>query len=111
MEPIKSNTAEIEMPPIESSTASATQSTGAATPERRKSRRNLDTPPIPPPAHLEDYRSIVGNPELDELHFLGKDVKGTTVKMLNSTAMGGGVAEMLNRLIPLLGEMEIPTQW
>ena len=112
MEPIKSNTAEIEMPPIESSTASATQSTGAATPERRKSRRNLDTPPIPPPpAHLEDYRSIVGNPEIDELHFLGNDVKGTTVKMVNSTAMGGGVAEILNRLIPLLGEMEIPTQW
>lgn len=95
-----------------SPTTNSTQSAGVVIPERRKSRRNLDTPPIPaPPAHLEDYRSIVGNPEIDELHFLGKDIKGTTVKMVNSTALGGGVAETLNRLIPLVGEMEIPTQW
>jgi trehalose synthase len=31
--------------------------------------------------------------------------------MVNSTSMGGGVAEMLNRLIPLLGEVEVVTRW
>jgi len=31
--------------------------------------------------------------------------------MVNSTAMGGGVAEMLNRLIPLLNELEVTTHW
>ena len=50
----------------------------------------------------------MGNPEIEELRFLAKEVKGTRVKMVNSTAVGGGVAEILNRLIPLMGEMEIP---
>jgi trehalose synthase len=31
--------------------------------------------------------------------------------MVNSTAVGGGVAEILNRLIPLLNDLGIPTQW
>ena len=38
-------------------------------------------------------------------------LKGKTVKMVNSTAVGGGVAEMLNRLVPLLSELEVPTRW
>ncbi|MBI4571919.1 MAG: glycosyltransferase [candidate division NC10 bacterium] len=31
--------------------------------------------------------------------------------MVNSTAVGGGVAELLNRLIPLLGDLGLPTRW
>jgi trehalose synthase len=31
--------------------------------------------------------------------------------MVNSTAVGGGVAEMLNRIVPLLSELEVPTHW
>ena len=100
------------MPVSERPATNSIQSAPAAIPERRKARRDLTTPPVPPPpAHLEDYRAIVGNPEIEELHLLARDVKGTRVKMVNSTAVGGGVAEILNRLIPLLGEMEIPTQW
>ena len=100
------------MPVSERPATNSVQSAPAAIPERRKARRDLTTPPVPPPpAHLEDYRAIVGNPQIEELHFLARDVKGTRVKMVNSTAVGGGVAEILNRLIPLLGEMEIPTQW
>ena len=100
------------MPVSERPATNSIQSAPAAIPERRKARRDLTTPPVPPPpAHLEDYRAIVGNPEIEELHFLARDVKGIRVKMVNSTAVGGGVAEILNRLIPLLGEMEIPTQW
>jgi trehalose synthase len=49
--------------------------------------------------------------DLDELRSLAREVKGTTVKMVNSTAVGGGVAEMLNRLVPLLGELEVQTNW
>ena len=33
------------------------------------------------------------------------------MKMVNSTAVGGGVAEMLNRLVPLLNELEVSTHW
>jgi len=31
--------------------------------------------------------------------------------MVNSTAMGGGVAEILNRLIPLMKELELDVRW
>jgi trehalose synthase len=60
---------------------------------------------------LDDYQSIVGSAVLDELRFLARDLKGKTLKMVNSTAVGGGVAEMLNRLVPLLGELEVSTHW
>ena len=85
-------------------------------PERRiltpASPRSWETPPAPVPApHLDDYQSIVGSAVIDELHFLARDLKGKTLKMVNSTAVGGGVAEMLNRLVPLLAEVEVPTHW
>jgi trehalose synthase len=70
------------------------------------------TPPTPAPApHLDDYRNIVGQSTLDALRFLARELKGKTVKMVNSTAVGGGVAEMLNRLVPLLSELEVATHW
>ena len=49
--------------------------------------------------------------EIDELRFLARELKGKTLKMVNSTAVGGGVAEMLNRLVPLLNEVEVLTHW
>src|SRR5260221_9530284 len=63
------------------------------------------------PPRLEDYAPIIGKPELDEIRFLARHLRGKTVKMVNSTAAGGGVAEMLNRLIPLMNELEVPTRW
>ena len=36
---------------------------------------------------------------------------GRTLWMVNSTATGGGVAEMLPRLVSLLGELGLPTRW
>ena len=80
--------------------------------ERRQSPRTWETPPAPvPPPHLDDYQSIVGDAEIDELRFLARELKQKSVKMVNSTAVGGGVAEMLNRLVPLLGELEVATHW
>ena len=81
-------------------------------PERRTTPRTWETRPAPvPPPHFDDYQAIVGTAELDELRFLASELKGKTVKMVNSTAVGGGVAEMLNRLVPLLGELEVTTHW
>ncbi len=80
--------------------------------ERRKRPRISETPPAPPPPpRLDDYEPIIGKPELDELRFLARPLLGKTVKMVNSTSLGGGVAEMLNRLIPLLSELEVVTRW
>ena len=81
-------------------------------PERRTAPRTWETPPAPVPApHLDDYKSVVGAAEIDELRFVARELKGKTLKMVNSTAVGGGVAEMLNRLVPLLGELEVATHW
>src|SRR5580698_1842819 len=80
--------------------------------EQRQSIRDFRIPPAPtPPAHMDDYRSIIGQANLDALRFLARDLKGKTIKMVNSTAVGGGVAEMLNRLVPMLTELEVPTHW
>ena len=66
--------------------------------ERRQRPRISETPPPPPPPpRLDDYEPIIGRPELDEVRFLARQLGGKTVKMVNSTAVGGGVAEILNR--------------
>jgi trehalose synthase len=80
--------------------------------ERRRQPRIPITPPAPPPPPcLADYEPIIGCAQLDELHFLAHGLRSKTVKMVNSTAVGGGVAEILNRLIPLMNELEIATKW
>jgi trehalose synthase len=83
--------------------------------DRRAGRQlpaSVLTPPTPPPApHFDDYRNIVGQAMLDSLRFLARELKGKKIKMVNSTAVGGGVAEMLNRLVPLLSELEVETHW
>ncbi len=86
------------------------------TPPSRGNARPLPasilTPPAPAPApRLDDYRDIIGQAQVDALRYLARDLKGKSIKMVNSTAVGGGVAEMLNRLVPLLSELEVPTHW
>lgn len=60
---------------------------------------------------LDDYRDIVGAPAIDELRRMAAPLAGRRLKMINSTATGGGVAEMLRRLVPLLDELDIATRW
>jgi trehalose synthase len=60
---------------------------------------------------LVDYQPIVGSQTIEELCLLAEGLKGRPVKMINSTAVGGGVAEILSRLVPLLNDLGIPTQW
>lgn len=71
--------------------------------------------PSPAPARraprLDDYVRIIGPGEVDELRALARRLAGRSVKMVNSTAVGGGVAEILNRLVPLLQEVGVPTRW
>jgi trehalose synthase len=62
-------------------------------------------------SRLEEYRSIVGPDTLEELHLLAKHLNGKSILNVNSTAVGGGVAEILNRMVPLLCEMGIDVRW
>ncbi|MBI4063426.1 MAG: glycosyltransferase [Elusimicrobia bacterium] len=60
---------------------------------------------------LEEYRQIVGADTIEELRLLAGYLKGRTMLHVNSTAVGGGVAEILNRLMPLFSELEIAARW
>src|ERR1700733_15715020 len=61
--------------------------------------------------HLDDYVPLLGAREIDELRSIASKLSGRTVQMVNSTAMGGGVAEILNRLIPLIQELGLNIRW
>ncbi|MFQ5601483.1 MAG: glycosyltransferase [Candidatus Krumholzibacteriia bacterium] len=60
---------------------------------------------------LQDYEPILGSRALDELRFLAKPLAQFRACMVNSTAVGGGVAEILNRLVPLLNDVGVETSW
>lgn len=60
---------------------------------------------------LDDYVPFVGAAEVDELRTLGADLRGKVVEMVNSTAVGGGVAELLARLLPLMNSLGIDARW
>jgi trehalose synthase len=62
-------------------------------------------------ATLKDYEPIIGRQNFDELLLLADRLKGTTVKMVNSTTVGGGVAEILYRTIPLFNELGVNVKW
>jgi len=56
-------------------------------------------------SRVDDYRAIVGDEEVDELYLLAERLKGKSVQNINSTATGGGVAEILSRMLPLLRDL------
>jgi len=60
---------------------------------------------------LFDYKDVVGPDIIEELMILASHVGHRSVKMVNSTAVGGGVAEMLRRIVPLLNEMGLHVTW
>jgi trehalose synthase len=60
---------------------------------------------------LEDYARLLGEGEIEELRALAKPLRGRSMEMINSTAVGGGVAEILTRLLPLAEELDLAMQW
>lgn len=60
---------------------------------------------------LSDYEAVVGKNIIEELRVLGKRLAGKVVRNVNSTAVGGGVAEILNRMNPLLNEVGLRAHW
>lgn len=60
---------------------------------------------------LENYADVVGAGEIEELRALAKPLRGRSIEMINSTAVGGGVAEILNRLVPLAEELDLGIRW
>jgi len=66
---------------------------------------------IPPPVRLDAYAPVIGQAVVNEIRGLARRLEGRSALMVNSTAVGGGVAELLNRLVPLLADIGIPVRW
>jgi trehalose synthase len=60
---------------------------------------------------LDEYAGLLGEAEIAELRALSRPLVGREVCMVNTTAVGGGVAEILNRLVPLMEELGIHIRW
>jgi len=60
---------------------------------------------------VQDYEKIVGKDVIYELQIISKKLKKKKVQCINSTKVGGGVAEILSRLIPLLNDLGINATW
>ncbi len=60
---------------------------------------------------IEDYQPFIGEGAISELYLLGKQLEGKSVQNINSTAVGGGVAEILSRMIPLLKQLGVDARW
>lgn len=62
-------------------------------------------------AGLSEYIPVVGEGVVAELRLLGERLAGKRVLNVNSTKVGGGVAEILQRLVPLLRELGVDARW
>ena len=60
---------------------------------------------------LGKYSSIVDEERIEKLQNLAQRLKGLKILELNSTAQGGGVAEMLYSSIPFLNNIGIESEW
>ena len=62
-------------------------------------------------ARLQDYEPIVGRSCLEELRILAEELAGKIVQNINSTFVGGGVAEILEHMVPLLNQLGVDARW
>lgn len=60
---------------------------------------------------LDAYEDIVGAPVIRQLRDLGRRLQGLQVVHVNSTAEGGGVAEILHWMVPLMCDLGLEARW
>jgi trehalose synthase len=60
---------------------------------------------------LADYHSIVSRDLMAEIRELSASVQGLRVCHVNATAFGGGVAEILYSLVPLMNDVGLKADW
>ena len=60
---------------------------------------------------IENYRKIIGSNEVEEIKMLASMLEGRRMHNVNATFEGGGVAEILTRLVPLLKSLGIKATW
>jgi trehalose synthase len=70
-------------------------------------RRHLSSESI----NVDNYRAWVGDELIEEIHQLSDGLKGLRVCNVNATAAGGGVAELLSRMIPAYLALGVTVDW
>jgi trehalose synthase len=60
---------------------------------------------------LESYAEVAGADVIRHLRQLARPLQGKTMVHVNSTRVGGGVAEILDKLVPLTRDLGIDTRW
>ncbi len=60
---------------------------------------------------IDAYAEIVGKKVIESIRQKAKKLAGRTVLNVNATKFGGGVAEILNRLVPGMNQLGINAQW
>jgi trehalose synthase len=60
---------------------------------------------------LNRYASIIGKKKIEEIRGLAENLKGKSVCHVNSTSFGGGVAEILSRIVPLFRDVGLKADW
>lgn len=63
------------------------------------------------PKSLAEYRPVIGEEETEEILGLAADLRGAKVLHVNATAFGGGVAEILGTLVPLMNDVGLQADW
>jgi trehalose synthase len=60
---------------------------------------------------MEDYLPFVGKEKINRIKGIAQPLKRLRVLHINTTASGGGVAELLNSSIPLLNSLDLEVDW
>jgi len=60
---------------------------------------------------LDDYREIIGDDSMAEIYKAARRLQGRRVVHINSTPQGGGVAEILRSLVPLMNDVGLEADW
>lgn len=60
---------------------------------------------------IQRYRDLIGDDRIRELEGYAEALRGKRVLHLNATAYGGGVAEILITLVPLMRDLGLDAEW
>ena len=60
---------------------------------------------------LSGYARVAPQEQMDRVRSLGLSLDGARVIHVNSTAVGGGVAEILKSMVPLMGDSGLDASW
>ncbi len=60
---------------------------------------------------LKDYKDVVGEEKVVEIRTLGENLSDKSLVHVSSTFFGGGVSEILLRLVPLMRDVGLVTEW